>query len=549
MKKAASTVRLTTALCGCALACLALLSALASPEAKHKSAVAQNDPVKIETGMITGTTAEKDASIRVFKGIPYAAPPVGDLRWKEPQPPAGWDGVKAFDQFGATCPQSPYPAGSLYVSKPEKQSEDCLCLNVWTGAKKAGDKRPVMVWIHGGALTRGSGSNNIYDGAALAAKGVVLVTINYRLGALGYFAHPALSAESAHHASGNYGVLDQIAALKWVQRNIAAFGGDPNRVTIFGESAGSWSVCALVATPLAKGLFHRAIGESGGVFGPMQFLKEARYGNQSAEDGGKTFAKAIGISEGQNAAKELRNKSTEEIIAAFDKQRNTGWARGTVDGWVFPEEIYSIFSKGKQNDVPVIVGSNADEGTSLLSPALIPKSAEMYKSYLKGRYGEMLDDFLNVYPVNSDGEVRKAFVNSFRDETFTWQMRTWARLTGKGPSKAWLYFFSKVPPRPDRDIYGAYHAAEIAYVFDNLYRTTVPNEKADFDVASAMSDYWVNFATTGNPNRKGLPAWTAYDQKSEPYMEFGNPIKPGNHLLRQECDFQEKLVALRRANP
>ncbi len=549
MKKTASTIRLTTVLCCCAMACLALLTGLASPDSKRKAAAVTNDPIKIETGRLTGTTAEKDASIRVFKGIPYAAPPVGDLRWKEPQPAARWDGVKAFDQFGAACPQSPYPAGSLYVNKPEKQSEDCLCLNVWTGAKKAGEKRPVMVWIHGGALTRGSSSTTYYDGAALAAKGVVLVTINYRLGALGYFAHPALSAESAHHASGNYGVLDQIAALQWVQRNIAAFGGDPNRVTIFGESAGSWSVCALLATPLAKGLFHRAIGESGGVFAPMQFLKEARFGSQSAEDGGKAFAKALGVSEGLSAAKELRAKSAEEIIAAFDKQRNTGWARGAVDGWVFPEEVHTIFAKGKHNDVPVIVGSNADEGTSLLSPAVIPKSAEAYQSFLKSRYGEMLDDFLKVYPVNSDAEVRKAVVSSFRDESFTWQMRTWARLTGKGSSKAWVYFFSKVPPRPDREVYGAYHAAEIVYAFDNLYRTTLPNEKADFDVASAMSDYWVNFAATGNPNRKGLPAWSAYDEKSEPYMEFGNPIKTGNHLLKPECDFYEKWFASRRANP
>ena len=509
----------------------------------------RDDPVKIDTGMITGAVSDKSPGIRVYKGIPYAAPPVGVLRWREPQPAASWSGVKVFDQYGAACPQAPYPAGSIYFNKPEKLSEDCLCLNVWTGAKKANEKRPVMVWIHGGALTRGSGANPVYDGAALAAKGVVLVTINYRLGPLGYFAHPALSAESKHSASGNYGVLDQIAALKWVQRNIAAFGGDPDRVTIFGESAGSWSVCALVATPLAKGLFHRAIGESGGVFAPMQFLKEKKFGSSSAEDGGKSFAKALAVDDGPDALKQLRAKSYQEIIEAFDKQRAATWARGTVDGWVFPEEINSIFAAGKQNKVPVIVGSNADEGTSLVAPGLIPKSAEAFKTYLKGRFGALMNDYLEIYPVNSDADVRDAYLHSFRDETFTWQMRTWARMSAKSRTKAWLYFFSQAPPRPDKNIYGAYHAAEIAYAFDNLHLTSLKPEKSDIDVANAMSDFWVNFAATGNPNRKGLPAWNTYDEKSEPFMEFGSSIKEGKSLLKKECDFYDKWFASRRANP
>ena len=255
---------------------------------------AADEPLTIDTGKIAGARAGADGKVRVYKGIPFAAPPVGKLRWQPPQPAAGWPGVRDCLEFGNTCPQQPYPAGSVYAQPPQPQSEDCLYLNVWTAADDAAAKLPVMVWIHGGALTRGSGSLGIYDGEALARRGVVLVTINYRLGPFGYLAHPALSRESSHGSSGNYGVLDQIAALEWVSRNIAAFGGDPARVTIFGESAGSWSVCALVASPLSKGLFHRAIGESGGCFAPMQFLKEARNGHPPAEKSGESLAASLG---------------------------------------------------------------------------------------------------------------------------------------------------------------------------------------------------------------------------------------------------------------
>src|SRR5499426_666533 len=273
-------------------------------------ALTANDTVRVDGGLISGSVVD---GVRSYKGIPFAAPPVGELRWKAPQPVAGWEGVREVNDFGPDCPQAPYPQSSLYYSAPRKQSEDCLYLNVWTAAK-AGEKRPVMVWIHGGALTRGSGATRAYDGTALAKKGVVLVTINYRLGPLGYLAHPELTAESAHHASGNYGVLDQIAALQWVKKNIAAFGGDANRVTIFGESAGSWSVNALVASPLAKGLFHRAIGQSGGSFGPGTYLKEDRNGLTSAEKIGAAFAKAAGA----DSIRALRSLPAEKIVEVFN---------------------------------------------------------------------------------------------------------------------------------------------------------------------------------------------------------------------------------------
>jgi len=286
------------------------------------------DVVKVDGGQISGTAA---TGVRVFKGIPFAAPPVGDLRWTPPQPVARWNGVRPADTFGAECVQEPYPAGSPYARPVQPTSEDCLFLNVWTAAK-AGDRRPVMVWIHGGAWTRGSGSVASYDGTALAKKGVVVVTTNYRLGVFGFLAHPELTAESPQHASGNYAILDHVAALKWVQRNISAFGGDPGRVTIFGESAGSWSVNTVQATPLAAGLFHRAIGESGGQFARTASLAEA-------EKAGAAFAAAAGA----GSIKALRAVSADKLVSA---QFRTGV---NVDGWVLPADIRTLFAQRKHN--------------------------------------------------------------------------------------------------------------------------------------------------------------------------------------------------------
>src|SRR6266404_3557411 len=358
-------------------------------------AFAANDAIKVDGGLISGTTADGLGS---FKGIPFAAPPVGDLRWKAPQPVVAWEGVRQCDSFGPECPQAPYPAGSMYASPPQKQSEDCLYLNVWTAAR-SGEKRPVMVWIHGGALTRGSGANRVYDGTAFAKKGVVLVTINYRLGPLGYLAHPELTSESPRHSSGNYGVLDQIAALKWVQTNIAVFGGDAKNVTIFGESAGSWSVNTLVATPLAKGLFHRAIGESGGSFGPMPYLKEDRNKIASAEKVGVAFAKAAGA----DSIKALRELPAEKIVDVFnnDAEGKKFRTQPCVDGWVLPDEIRNIFARNTHNDVPVIVGSNANEMTPLTTPDSVPKTMEDYRKRVSMQYGEMIKEFDAVYPVKT----------------------------------------------------------------------------------------------------------------------------------------------------
>ncbi|MGA3185770.1 MAG: carboxylesterase family protein [Bryobacteraceae bacterium] len=453
-----------------------------------------NDPVRVEQGQISGVPGS-DPDVRVYKGVPFAAPPVGDLRWRAPKPAADWSGIRKADQFSATCMQTPYPEGSLYRSEPQPVSEDCLYLNIWTAAKSASDKRPVMVWIHGGAFTRGSGSTPVYNGEMLAKKGVVLVTINYRLGVFGFFAHPDLTAESEHHSSGNYGILDEVAALQWVQKNIAKFGGDPKRVTIFGESAGSWAVNVLVASPLTKGLFQRAIGESGANFNVMTKLADLE----------KSGARA------GSSIQELRAKSAEDAMKIAGGSVN-------VDGWLLPTDVMTIFEKGQQNNVPVLIGSNADEGTAFM-PAKITVAG--LQATAKQRFGANADSFLKIYPATSDEEAWKASANFMRDSTFGVQMRTWARMQMKtGKSPAYLYYFSHIPPGAEH--YGAYHASEIAYVFG----TGRNWQDADRQLSETMSSYWVNFATTGNPNGKGLPVWPVYDEKKDLALGLGDPIEP-----------------------
>lgn len=502
------------------------------------TAHALSTQVEIDSGIIRGVESD---GVAAFKGVPYAGPPVGANRWRAPQPVERWTGVRDCTQYGPSVPQPAYPEGSFYQRPADPQDETgCLNLNVWSVAKDPAERRAVMVWIHGGALTRGSGRIDIYDGANLARKGVVLVTINYRLGALGFLAHPELSAEPGAKSSGSYGILDQIAALEWVKRNIAKFGGDPGRVTIFGESAGSWSVCALQATPLAKGLFHRAIGESGGVFSPQGHLKETRYGQRSGEDNGLAFAEALGA----ETLKDLRAVPVDQIIV---KSENGYQWRPTVDGYVFPREVYEIFANGEQNNVPVIVGSNADEGTSLLGDRH-PKTVSAYESLAKQQFGDLAGAALETYPAKSDEEVRGAYLALFRDQAFTWNMRTWARLMDTVPAPAYQYYFSHIPPRAESEKWGAYHAAEIAYAFDNLERTNLESTDADRRLADQMSDYWVNFANTGDPNGAGLPEWPEFKIESESFMEFGDQPRAGTHLLKRECDFFETRFSAQRKN-
>jgi para-nitrobenzyl esterase len=386
-------------------------------------------------------------------------------------------------------------------------SEDCLYLNVYTTAGSARDRRPVMVWIHGGAFTSGAGA--IYQGEDLARKGVVVVTINYRLGVFGFLAHPELSKESETRVSGNYAFLDQIAALRWVQTNIAAFGGDPSRVTIFGESAGSWSVNSLVATPLARGLVHRAIGESGGQFSITRALADA-------ERAGATFAQSAGAS----SLAALRALPATTLNAANGFQ-----ASATVDGYVFPQDVMSMFRAGKQNDVPTIIGSNSHEG-SIFTPETT--TAQSFRQQTARRYGADAEAWLKLYPFANDEEARAAQAASMRDQTFGWEMRTWARLqTRTGKSKVYLYYLSHVPPLPNAAWLGAQHGAEIPYAFNwpnGRHSTNVAWTDADKKLAEQVSSYWVNFATTGDPNGKGLPKWTPYQTKEDSAMGIADTL-------------------------
>jgi para-nitrobenzyl esterase len=479
-------------------------------------------PVRVEQGQLAGTPG-KAPGVQVYRGIPFAAPPVGDLRWKAPQPPAPWQGIREAKNFGNACWQTQYPAGSIYQAKLPPLSEDCLYLNVWTAAKSAQDHMPVMVWIHGGGFTRGSGSGDTYDGENLARKGVVVVTINYRLGVFGFFAHPALTAESARHSSGNYALLDQIAALQWVKKNIAAFGGNPDSVTIFGESAGSWAVNALMASPLAKGLFHRAIGESGGLFAPMKDLAEA-------EKAGESLASSLHATE--NSLKALRALSAEELLNAGD----TPIASAIVDGWVLPADVQTIFSQGKQNDVHLLVGSNADEGTTL-APQGAKVTSEVFIGQIRQRYGSQAEQFLKVYPAASDSEAVASFYAAYRDQVFGWEMRTWARMAAQtGRHSVYLYYFSHRPPGPQSSRLGAFHACELPYVFGNFI-WPFPWEEEDRKLSDAVSTYWVNFARTGDPNGEGLVKWPAWSPASEQALEFGDHINIHSQVNKPGLDF------------
>jgi len=365
---------------------------------------AAGDVVAVDSGKVRGTSED---GVRVFKGIPFAAPPVGALRWKAPQPVVPWKKEREAVAFAPQCMQVPYPAGSPYAGPAQATSEDCLYLNVWTTAK-AGEKRPVMVWIHGGAWTRGSGSTATYNGAALARKGVVLVTTNYRLGIFGFLAHPELSKESPNHVSGNYAILDHIAALQWVHKNIAAFGGDPARVTIFGESAGSWSVNVLHASPLAKGLFDRAIGESGGQFSgnPRLSLVESR---------GVTVASAVGA----KSVQDLRAVPADKLLAIDSFRSNAN-----ADGYVLPEDVVTTFGRHKENAVPVLVGSNADEMTTLSDTSTFPTEMLEFRRQMSVRFPGFLDKFEIAYPVKSVADIKDAILQVGRDQTFTLEMRT-----------------------------------------------------------------------------------------------------------------------------
>jgi len=467
-------------------------------------------PVRVEGGLVQGTFED---GLAVYRGIPFAAPPVGDLRWRAPQPAAKWEGVRQATKFGPRPIQGSRNAPDM--------SEDCLYLNVWTPAKSASDRFPILVWIYGGGFSGGATSEPNYSGEKLARKGVVLVSIAYRVGQLGFLAHPELSTETTNHVSGNYGLLDMLAGLRWVHQNIAAFGGDPGKVTIFGESAGGIAVSMLCASPLAKGLFQGAISQSGGSFGPPRpttFPGENLKRLTDAERSGEAYAENAGVS----SIAELRQLAPDRLPGG----RGLGMSWPVIDGWVIPDDQYKLYAAGRYNDTPILVGYNSDEGASF-SP---PKTPEDYIAGVKARYGKFSEALINAYPVQSNA-VPKTARDLARDAAFGWHTWTWARLQAEtGKSKVFYYYFDQHPEYPEgspRAGYGAPHGADVAYVFQHLNPSNSQTTKTDLEISEAMSTYWVNFAKHGDPNGEGVPAWPAFSDADPVVMNFGQTPHAG----------------------
>jgi para-nitrobenzyl esterase len=471
-------------------------------------AAAPKEPLELRAGLLGGST-ESSKGVRVFKGIPFAAPPVGALRWKPPQPVPKWSGVRDASKFGNVCIQpdqrkAPQPRLNLAVMDGSPPvSEDCLYLNVWTPAASASDKLPVMLYGVGGAFTEGAGSVPLYDGDALARKGVVVVTMNYRLGPFGFFVHPALTAESPHKASGNYGLMDMLASARWVKDNIAAFGGDPSNVTVFGQSAGAMAIASLVASPEAKGLFRRAISQSGAWMG----LGMRAGGMTSRAQAEETGAKAAG---NIATAEQLRAMSADDVTA---KLRSAGML---VDGWVIPEDPTVTFANGRQNAVDVLVGSNKDEGSFFNQPV----TSAQFEERARMSWGDLAGEYLKLYPHATDTEAAKSTGENTGDGTY-WHMRLFADYQAKKGNKAYLYYFAQNPPNEaGRPPFPAAHASELPYVFGNLGQLPLFPDGSDPKLAAAsapdrkladtMSSYWVNFARSGDPNGRGLPVWKAH---------------------------------------
>lgn len=494
-----------------------------------------HDVILLQSGPISGKV---DDGVRAFYGIPYAAPPVGNLRWRPPREVASWTEVRHCTEFGPSCPQPNEKAGGRY-------SEDCLYLNVWTPAGKSEGKLPVMVWIHGGAFNFGSASQPEYNGKNLAWKGVVVVTVNYRLGPLGFLAHPLLSGESEHGVSGNYGLLDQIAALKWVQKNSAAFGGDPGRVTIFGQSAGSRSVSLQMISPLSAGLFHRAIAQSGGPIIGSEYLSPLFNGNMaSVSEMGRQLAARLGCDKAEDVLAAMRAKSAEEIVKAADCTTSIFVDNGlffapVFDGWVLPENPLTAFSGGQQHDVPIITGSTLNEGTMYLANEK-DLSVGKYESFLKSRFGGNAAEAYALFPASEAKDVAPAIDRILTVAANAQPARLVARSMERVKSGAYLYQFTRRPDTALARKLGVHHGVDIAYVFGNMSGSDGYDD-TDSALSRIMMGYWVNFARTGNPNGAGLVDWPAYKSATDINLEFSDAVHTNTRLFKKEADFIERV--------
>jgi para-nitrobenzyl esterase len=526
--------RLVCALAGLALTgCAPVQRSAAMPD----SAVAARPVVDAPAGALRGTSED---GLLVFRGIPYAKPPVGPLRWRAPEKPPRWDGVRDATAFGPACVQPQPQLSSIYApAAPLPMSEDCLTLNVWAPAKAK--KAPVFFWIHGGALATGSSREGMYDGRKLAQRGVVVVSINYRLGVLGWLAHPELSAEQGG-VSGNYGLLDQIRALEWVRDNIGAFGGDPANVTIAGESAGALSVMYLMASPPARGLFAKAISESGYMISTPA-LKQAVHGAPSAEQAGVALAGALKAPD----ITALRAMDPAALTAAAVRAGFGPW--GAVDGKVFPGQLVDVFGQGRQAPVPLLVGFNQGEIRSLkvLAPQ-VPASAQAYEEKIRAVYRDLADDFLKLYP---SSDMAESVLAATRDGLYGWTAERMARNQEAIGQPAYLYLWDHGYPATDDAGLHAFHASELPFVFGTFDAVgpewpKIPATAEQFAMSDALADYWTSFARTGKPVAARQPAWPRYDRTGA-YMHFAAAPQPERNLLPGMFGLYEEVVCRRRA--
>lgn len=505
-------------------------------------------PIAIDAGQVRGIVVGKENDVHAFKGIPFAAPPVGELRWKAPQPAASWDGVRDCFAFGSACPQR-IPAAmraipQMAINAP--YDEDCLYLNVWRPADAEGKKLPVLFWIHGGGYTMGAASQPLYDGESLARRGTVVVSINYRLGPLGFLAHPALSAESPTKTSGNYGLMDQIEALRWVKRNIAAFGGDPDRVTILGESAGGGSVLCLLVSPEAKGLFHRAVAQSAPDM-TLAFLRESSDLLPAAETFGEETIAKCGVTSGKLA--DMRAIDAEQLVKnspALEVDQNIELTlRGKplpvapiVDGLIIPTQPNEILAAGKEHSVPLIVGNNRDEMTMFFMRIQTPREVSAYTDQIEKDFGPLAAVISAAYPAKDAKSVRDAIIHMVSDVVFGAQARFTARVHSRHGNPTYRYIFSLGSNEFPMSAMGAHHGCELAYLFGRLNRANDVEKR----IVDVFQGYFVNFAATGNPNGEGLPEWPAFSTENDALIEIERDVAVREHHRKDQLDAIDQFL-------
>jgi para-nitrobenzyl esterase len=513
-----------------ALVIATAIAAMALPMAGH----AQVLRADVSGGTVSGA---EENGVSVFKGIPFAAPPVGNLRWRAPAPVKPWKGLRTATAYAPSCIQDASFAEKI-MHEQVRTSEDCLYLNVWTPARKAGERLPVMVWIYGGGFALGQTSTKRYDGTNLARRGVVLVSVAYRVGPLGFLVDPELSGEQGGH-SGNYGLMDQIAGLKWVRDNIARFGGDPNNVTIFGESAGGISVSMLTASPLAKGLFHKAISESGGNFGPPREKEAENWINMRslpmAEAHGKAYLNKLG-------AHDIKAARAMDAEAVTMPGRQMGEFWPNFDGYVLTGDQHRLYSAGQFNDTPILIGTNSDEGSIFQPPVVTPGD---FESYVNTSFPSIADRLLAIMPHATNAEARQAKADIMEATVFAWPTWTWARLQSKkGKGAVYMYYFDhKTPLSPA----GANHADEIRFVFGNHFGPYANPDASEQTITDQFMGYWTNFARTGDPNGPGLPKWSRFTPDDQQVMGLGDEVGPVPVPDLTRLELWDGYYALRRA--